>query len=137
MKLKPANIQVRFRDCDVMGHVNNAVYLSYFEQARMYYFQQMVGSEWDWKKNGVILVKNEVIYLHPIFLQDKPEIFVFLKSIGSKSFTLSYRIMVEGKLVSTGESKLVCFDFIEQRTVEVSLEMRKGLEKLEIVYEDE
>lgn len=134
--MKPAKIQVRFRDCDVMGHVNNAVYLSYFEQARMHYFEQMVGTEWDWKKNGILLVKNEVTYLQPILLQDVPEILVFLKEIGTKSFTLSYKVLVNDKLVSTGESKLVCFDFFEQRTVEVSAEMRKGLEKLEMLSND-
>ena len=133
MNMIPAKIQVRFRDCDVMGHVNNAVYLSYFEQARMHYFQQMVGEEWDWKKNGIILVKNEVTYLKPILLTDVPEIHVYLKEIGNKSFTLYYKVFVEKKVVSTGQSKLVCFDFQTQKTVEVNPEMSKGLNKLEKV----
>jgi acyl-CoA thioester hydrolase len=129
--MKPATIQVRFRDCDVMGHVNNAVYLSYFEQARMHYFQQMVGEEWDWKKNGIILVKNEVTYLKPILLSDIPKIHVYLKEIGNKSFTLSYKVMVENNLVSTGLSKLVCFDFFDQKSVAVMPELVNGLNKLE------
>jgi acyl-CoA thioester hydrolase len=131
MKMIPAKIQVRFRDCDVMGHVNNAVYLSYFEQARMHYFQQMVGQEWDWRKNGIILVKNEVTYLKPILLTDVPEIHVYLKEIGTKSFTLSYEIKVNEKTVSTGVSKLVCFDFFEEKSVELMPEMIEGLNKLE------
>lgn len=129
--MTPATIQVRFRDCDVMGHVNNAVYLSYFEQARMHYFQQMVGEEWDWKKNGIILVKNEVTYLKPILLADIPKIHVYLNEIGNKSFTLSYRVMVKDNLVSTGLSKLVCFDFFTQKSVELMPEMINGLNKLE------
>ena len=48
--IKPAKISVRFADCDMMGHVNNAVYLSYFEEARMHYFAQMVDENWNWKK---------------------------------------------------------------------------------------
>lgn len=131
MKMIPAKIQVRFRDCDVMGHVNNAVYLSYFEQARMHYFQQMVGQEWDWRKNGIILVKNEVTYLKPILLTDVPEIHVYLKEIGTKSFTLSYEIKINDKIVSTGVSKLVCFDFFEEKSVELMPEMIEGLNKLE------
>jgi len=129
--MTPAKIQVRFADCDIMGHVNNAVYLSYFEQARMHYFSQMVGDEWDWKKQGVILVKNEVEYLAPIFLHDVPVIKVFLDEIGTKSFTLSYEVLVNGQLKSRGKSKLVSYDFYSQSTVEVFPDVREGLNKLE------
>src|SRR5690554_7673512 len=84
--LKPVKIQVRFADCDMMGHVNNAVYLSYFEQARLFYFEQLVGKEWDYQKQGTLLVKNEVVYLKPVFLHDSPEISIHLIEIGEKSF---------------------------------------------------
>lgn len=129
--MTPAKIQVRFRDCDVMGHVNNAVYLSYFEQARMHYFHQMIGSDWDWKKNGVVLVKNEITYLKPILLTDLPEVFVYLKEIGNKSFIFSYKIKVQNTIVSVGESKLVCFDFYQKKTIELLPDMITGLKKLE------
>lgn len=129
-KITPAEIQVRFRDCDVMGHVNNAVYLSYFEQARMHYFAQMVDKDWDWKKEGIVLVHNEVTYLKPILLHDKPIIFMNLIDIGEKSFTLGYSVKVENKEVATGLSKLVCFDFESGQSVKLYPEMKKGLEKL-------
>jgi acyl-CoA thioester hydrolase len=57
--IQPAKIQVRFADIDVMGHVNNAVYLSYFEMTRVHYFQELLGLTWDWKAHGVLLVRNE------------------------------------------------------------------------------
>ena len=63
-------LQVRFSDCDMMQHVNNAVYLNYFEEARIHYFRQMLGMDWDWKKTGVILRKNELEYLKPVFLHE-------------------------------------------------------------------
>ncbi|MDA0882981.1 MAG: thioesterase family protein, partial [Bacteroidetes bacterium] len=47
-------IEVRFRDIDAMGHVNNAVYLSYFEQARIGFFNAIVDDKWDWNKLGVL-----------------------------------------------------------------------------------
>ena len=40
MKIKPAEIQVRFADIDVLGHVNNAIYLSYFEMTSVHYFNE-------------------------------------------------------------------------------------------------
>lgn len=128
--IKPAKIQVRFRDCDMMGHVNNAVYLSYFEQARMHYFEELIGADWDYKKDGILLVKNEVEYLKPILLHDLPEIIVYLVEIGEKSFTLGYDVHVNDEVRSRGVSKLVCFDFKSQKSVEVYPRMKAAFQKI-------
>jgi len=130
-RIPNAKIQVRFADCDAMEHVNNAVYLSYFEMARMHYFHFIVGDEWDWKENGIILVKNEVTYIKPVLLRDQPEINVLLSKIGRTSFELLYELHVKGELYTTGSSKLVCFDFLTQQTVPVYDEMLKGFSKLQ------
>jgi acyl-CoA thioester hydrolase len=129
--IKPAKIQVRFRDCDMMGHVNNAVYLSYFEQARMHYFELLIGADWDYKKDGILLVKNEVEYLKPIILHDVPEIYVYLVVIGEKSFTLGYEVKVNNEIRSKGVSKLVCFDFESQKSVKVYPQMKTAFQKIE------
>ena len=97
--IEPAKIQVRFADLDVMGHVNNSVYLSYFEMARVHYFGHLLGYEWDWTKDGVVLVKNEVEYQKPILLKHRPKNTVSLEHIGSKSFTLSYEVFVENEIL--------------------------------------
>ena len=47
--IQPANIQVRFSDLDVLGHVNNTIYFSYFELARVHYFRELLGIDWDWQ----------------------------------------------------------------------------------------
>ena len=114
-------IQVRFSDIDVMGHVNNAVYLSYFEYARVQYFARLLGTTWDWNKNGVLLVRNEVL------LTDVPEIFIYVDAIGAKSFTLSYEVKVKDVLVTTGKSVMVSFDSTKNVSIEVPAEMRELL----------
>ncbi len=58
--MTPAKIQVRFTDLDVLGHVNNNVYLSYFEMTRVHYFKELLGENWDWRKFGIVLVKNDL-----------------------------------------------------------------------------
>lgn len=120
-------IQVRFSDLDVMGHVNNSVYLSYFEYARVQFFGQLLGVNWDWQRNGVLLVRNEIDYHKSILLTDKPEIFVFVDVVGTKSFTLSYEIKVNDLVTTTGKSVLVCFNSIEKLSIEIPSEMRKIL----------
>lgn len=128
--MKPARIHVRFSDLDVLGHVNNSIYLSYFEIARVHYFAQLLGTEWDWSKNGVILVKNEVEYHKPILLHDAPLVHMYLDHIGEKSFTLSYEIKVGDTLHTTGKSVLVCFDSSKHATIPIDPVMKEALNQL-------
>lgn len=123
-------IQVRFSDLDVMGHVNNSVYLSYFEMARVAYFSPLMGEDWDWQKHGVLLRKNEVEYFQPVLLHQEPVVTIFTQNIGTKSFTLEYELKVNDKICTTGSSVLVCYDSVNHKTIEVPIEMRIVLEKL-------
>lgn len=126
----PAKIQVRFSDLDVMGHVNNAIYLSYFEYARVHYFGQLLGDKWDWNSNGVLLVRNEIDYIAPVLLNDTPVITIKTETIGTKSFTLSYEVKVNEKLVTTGKSTLVTFDGKQNKSIPIPEGMLDALAKL-------
>lgn len=128
--IEPARIHVRFSDLDVLGHVNNSIYLSYFEIARVHYFGRLLGADWDWKKDGVILVKNEVEYIKPVLLHDEPFVHLSIQKIGSKSFTLSYELKVNGELYTKGSSVLVCFDSFKNETISIPAQMLHVLEKL-------
>lgn len=128
--IEPVQIQVRFSDCDMMGHVNNAVYLSYFEYARVKYFARLLGDNRDWQKEGMILRTNKIEYLKPLFLKDEPVIHIYTENIGYKSFTLSYEVRVKGELTTTGESVLVCFDSTVQQSILIPEELKTALERL-------
>lgn len=128
--ITPAKIQVRFTDLDVLGHVNNNIYVSYFEIARIHYFAQIIGTDWDWKVNTAVLAKNEVEYIRPVLLHNEPEIFVVCDHIGTKSFTLSYELKVNGIIFAKGKSVMVAYDGKEGKSVEVHPFMRAGLEKI-------
>ncbi|MCH2224935.1 MAG: acyl-CoA thioesterase [Crocinitomicaceae bacterium] len=128
--IKPAEIQVRFSDLDVLGHVNNCVYLSYFETARVHYFGELLGYDWDWVKDGVLLVKNQVEYHKPVLLSHCPKITVSLTNMGRKSFQLTYALMVGKTLHASGSSTLVAFDSQIRETVSIPKRMREALESL-------
>ena len=125
--ISPARIFVRLTDLDILGHVNNAIYLTYFEIARMHYFAELVGTNWNWMEEGVVLVKNEVEYLKPIVLNDVPFVTVFLLQMGTKSFTLGYEIRVNDEIVTKGSSTLVAFNSKTQSTIEIPEKMRSSL----------
>jgi acyl-CoA thioester hydrolase len=128
--IEPFKVQVRFSDLDVLGHVTNSVYLSYFEAARVYYFKHLLNKEWNWSTDSVLVVKSEVEYVQPILLNDEPHVEIYTKHIGTKSFTFGYNIRVNNVVYSRGASTLVAFDIAKQRTVPIKPEMLEVLEKL-------
>ena len=128
--IEEAKIHVRFSDLDLLGHVNNAVYLSYFEIARVHYFKEILGLDWDWRTHTVLLVKNEVEYIKPILLHDDVRISLFTTSIGNKSFTLRYEVMVDNELRAKGSSVLVSFNAVEQQTILIPEAMKIALDKI-------
>ena len=96
----------------------------------MHYFKFMLGRDWDWSKDGIILLKNEVNYIRPVLLTDSPEISMNVDSIGTKSFTLSYELKVGGIVYCRGLSVLVGYDNHNHCSIEIPPVMRKQLEEL-------
>ncbi|MEQ7799262.1 thioesterase family protein [Pedobacter sp. ASV1-7] len=108
-----AEIETRFADFDMMGHVNNAIYFTYLEIARAKYWNYAI--KWDWKKTGVVIASASLDYVLPILLEDKISINVRTSRIGKSSFDLEYLVvkMVNGKeeVCATGKTTCVAFDY--------------------------
>lgn len=122
MNSTQSQIQIRFVDLDQFGHVNNAIYLSYLEIARLPYFDEIIG-EIDWLNEGIILAKAEIDYLIPILLKDHIEVKTWCSRIGSKSFDLSYHIVKLEKetetIVAKAKTVMVCFNYSKQQSIEI------------------
>lgn len=116
------NIDVRFRDLDALGHVNNAVYFTYFEEGRKSLFQKLFGNT-DPYEFRFILAHVCCDYLIPAKLNDRLTLHVTIGDIGNKSFKLSYELsdrIDESKIFAKGESVQVCFDYKNNRSIPVS-----------------
>jgi acyl-CoA thioester hydrolase len=95
-------IEVRFRDLDALGHVNNAVYLTYLEVARVAYFSRL---QRDWLEKGhFILARAEVDFLRPILLQDPVEVGVRVVRLGRSSFNMEYLVLAAGEEAARGKT---------------------------------
>jgi acyl-CoA thioester hydrolase len=116
-----ASIQIRFADTDMLGHVNNANYLTYMELARMSYFNEVVNDAVDWSIEGVILAKAVVDYRRPILIEDTLFVYLAVDHISSKSFNFSYRFVVakDGEEITYAEGStiMVCFDYQLQKSI--------------------
>lgn len=131
MRLKhKTSVQVRFKDIDALGHVNNANHLSYIENARVAYFKDVVGSNINWASTGIILAKVTVEYRKPILLNDNVVVYTGVSRIGTKSFTVVNKIMreIDGseELLAETEAVMVCFDYKRNETIEIPAEWRNA-----------
>lgn len=103
-----------------MGHVNNAVYFSYLEMARIDYFTQLRTEKWDWVEEGVVVAHNRLDYKTPIFFGERVIIDTRCIHIGEKSLTLHsniYKIKEEDRILcASGECVLVSFNHRTQQS---------------------
>ena len=126
-------IEVRFKDLDAMGHVNNAVYFTYFEEGRKHLFFNHLQSKAQTAFN-FILAHISCDYKRPIQLVDRPCLQVFVTKIGTKSFGLKYRIIdlaAEERIYAEGESVQVSYDYGRGRSVPLPDDIRKALKAYE------
>lgn len=118
-------VQIRFKDIDMMGHVNNANFITYFELARLTYFDALseVGIKIDWVNEGVILAKIEMEYKQPILLEDKVFVYTWVSRMGSKSFDMACSIVrvIDGVEIEAakGLAVIVCFNYKTNQTIAI------------------
>ncbi len=121
-------ISVRFRDLDAMGHVNNAVYFTYFEEGRKNFFRDI--SDTGKADFPFIMAHIGCDFLKPVTLSDQLVLKMQVSSIGSKSFGLRYELVSasdESTVFAKGESVQVCFDYKENRTITVPKALKEKL----------
>jgi acyl-CoA thioester hydrolase len=124
-------IEVRFRDCDPLGHVNNAVYLTYLEQARLFHWRRLWGFRIEPSPTvpGVILARAEIDYRIPAKYGEALEIRIDLAAIGKTSFTYDYEIVDGGgRLIASARTVQVMYDYAGGRPVPIPDEIRQKLQ---------
>lgn len=109
---------VRFRDCDAMGHVNNAVYSTYLEQARI----EIMGG-----LGGMILARVEIDFRSELRAGEDVEVRSRCPRIGTKSFDLEHELWAGGNLVAEAKSVLVGYDYETGASVPLTEKQRRKL----------
>lgn len=129
-------IQIRFKDIDKMGHVNNVNHLTYVEYARIRYFEDVVRADGQWSKDmGVILARTEIDYKSPIFLHDTIFVYTRCGRIGGKSITTEFAIVREKngaeELLAKGIAVIAYFDYHHNHTIAVPEDHVRRLKEYE------
>ena len=115
----------RFSDMDGMGHVNNAVFLTYFEEARMAYWMHVMKKA-DLSGMNMILARAEVDFRSPLIAPETIVVGVGCTAIGRTSFVLEQDMYeaASGRLVAEARKVLVHYDYQALRPAPITAEMR-------------
>ncbi|HWY11930.1 MAG TPA: thioesterase family protein [Bacteroidia bacterium] len=125
-------IQIRYKDVDKQGHVNNANHFTYFETGRIEYFKEIYKKPINWSEEGLILARNEINYLMPILLEDEVYCYTKVNSFGTKSFEISClltRTTPSGEQIcADGKCIVVCFNYATQKTIEIPKDWKEAMD---------
>ena len=110
--------RVRFRDLDAMGHVNNAVFLTYIESARAAFLVDL-GVATGPVDMSIIVARIEIDFRAPVNFGEEVEVAVEARRFGEKSFDLGYVLHVSGRVVAEAVSVLVGYDYERVETVSI------------------
>lgn len=124
-----SRIKIRFNDIDAMGHVNNAVIFTYFEEGRkaLFYdaFRESVPGGFNF-----MVAHLECDYILPVRLEDRLLLNLWVTAVGTKSFGLAYALMDGAdvsRIFAKGSSVQVCYDYRQRRSVPVPQTLKKAL----------
>ena len=120
--------KVPWHELDAAGHVNNAVFVSWFEMARTEAYMRMRGGS-RWQDLDIILARTEIDYRSPAFFHEVLEVRVWPGEVGRSSFGLRYEVREKttDRLVAEGKSVQVCFDYAKGEKKPIPGEVRAAL----------
>ena len=126
-------LQVRFRDIDAFGHVNNAVFFSYVELARIRYLLDVLRPDEPFDRLPLILARVELDYRSPIAFGDEVVVDTRVDRVGRTSFAMSHRMTVgpDRRLVGDVQTVLVAYDYVSARPIPVPDDWRRRFDEHE------
>ena len=127
-------VPVIWGDMDAFGHVNNTVYLRYFENARLAYLEQVGYLEYmDETGLGIILAETRCRYRLPLTYPDTVVTGTRLKSLADDRFVMEYAVFSEQhqKLAASGEGNIVSFDYRQNSKAPIPVQIRERMVAME------
>ena len=128
-------IEVRYGDLDPQGHLNNAKFVTFFEQARIQYIRHLglYKEGQSFMEIGVILADVHVAYRKPVEWGVPVKVGVRISKVGTKSMTVEQNVVhaETGEVYAEGEVVMVAFDYYQNKSIPVPQEWRDAVNKFE------
>jgi len=122
-------VPVRFQDLDAVGHVNNAVYATYLEEARISYTKDVL--DLDAEDSGAVIAHLEIDYHRPVREDTEVTVAVRTGELGTSSVPMVYEIRDDDGVVATGETVMVTVDYETGETQPIPERWREQIETYE------
>ena len=116
----------RFCELDGLGHINNAIFLQWFEQARTPIFE-MFNPSLDLAAWNLIIARTEVDYLKPVGLKSEVLILTYLSKIGNSSMIIEHELYQDGKKAAHGKAAMIHFDYANKKSVSIPDDIKQKL----------
>ncbi|MGH4028745.1 acyl-CoA thioesterase [Actinomycetota bacterium Odt1-20B] len=103
---------LRWADADAYGHVNNAMFLRYMEEARTRMFQDVLPSDEEGRRRHAFVVSRALVdYRAPLDYRDSPvDVNVWVSKSGAATFELAYEIRDADREYATGATTMVAYN---------------------------
>jgi len=116
-------IEIRYGDLDPQGHLNNAKFLTYFEQTRVHYLIHLglFTNDQSFMEVGIILAEAKVTFLAPVHFGTDVKVGMRVVRIGNKSMLSEYALIdaATDRELATGSAVLVAFDYRNRQTIPI------------------
>ena len=122
-------IQIRFSDVDVIGHVNNIIFLQYYDTGKAAFMTELLGRSITWDEVDTVVANIDCAFISPILYGENIEVLTACTFIHDKSFKLLQllRNTDTGEVKSVCETVMVSFDPNTQKAAPLSEEWREKL----------
>lgn len=126
-------LQMRFNDIDMLGHLNNSVYLTFMDLAKAKYFNEVNGAPVDISTIGIVVVNINANFCVPTFFDEEIEVETAVIAIGDKSMTLEQRIysVPDRQVKCSCRTVMAGFDVKTNTGMSISEEWVKKIENYE------
>lgn len=124
------DLQIRFNDIDILGHLNNTVYFSFFDTGKAYFFESIMKSRMDWQRVESVIANIDCAYVSPVYFGDSIEVRTRCTGIYDKSFKIQQVIVDKnsGELKGAAETIMVSFNPDTKQSMEIPALWREALE---------
>lgn len=127
-----SDLQIRYNDIDMAGHVNNAIHMYYYDYGKLKYFNNVFADLIKWREKGFVVVKTTIEYNHPIYLEDSIKVYNKITKIGNKSIEMFQAIYNQNNIINSfNTSVMVGFNYITQESLVISDEWKDKIRAFE------
>ncbi len=125
-------LQIRFNDIDLFGHLNNSVYVQFFDMGKLAYFKQFMGGAFEKGAEVPVVADIHCTFVAPAYIDDRLEVRTATASIGTSSFVLEQEIAdANGNVKCRATTVMVNIEAATGKSTPVSAAWREALSEYE------